>query len=169
HRPSRQTLRWGGSVSMRHLCTWLAVLAGFGIALSVPVPAAEKSDPDTINKLIAKLSSNRFAEREKAQKTLEEIGLPALDALKKAAEENKGREGRRRAQELVAKLEKKVLAAKILAPKRLRLTYKNTPLSEAIADFKKQSGYEIVLHDPDNKLKDRKITLDTGETTFWEA
>src|SRR5262249_10518896 len=88
---------------------------------------------------------------------------------KKAAEENKDMEGRRRAQELVAKLEKKVLAAKILAPKRLRLSYKNTPLSEAIADFKKQSGYEIVLHDPDNKLKDRKITLDTAHTHVWEA
>src|SRR5207248_4508727 len=74
-----------------------------------------------------------------------------------------------RAQELVSKLEKKALAAKILAPKRLRLTYKNTPLSEAIADFRKKSGYDIVLHDPDNKLKDRKITLDTGDTTFWEA
>src|SRR5262249_44281411 len=60
-------------------------------------------------------------------------------------------------------------SAKILTPKRLRLTYKNTPLSEAIADFKKQSGYDIVLHDPDNKLKGRKVTLDTGETTFWEA
>jgi hypothetical protein len=155
--------------TMRHLCTWLALLAGFGIALSVPGNAAEKADADTINKLIAKMSSNRFAEREKAQKALEEIGLPALDALKKAAEESKDMEGRRRAQELVAKLEKKALATKILAPKRLRLTYKNTPLSEAIADFKKKSGYDIVLHDPDNKLKDRKVTLDTGDTTFWEA
>jgi hypothetical protein len=154
---------------MRHLCTWLVFLAGFGIALSVPGPAAEKTDADTINKLIAKMSSNRFAEREKAQKALEEIGLPALDALKKAAEANKDMEGRRRAQELVAKLEKKALSAKILTPKRLRLTYKNTPLSEAIADFKKKSGYDIALHDPDNKLKDRKLTLDTGDTTFWEA
>ncbi|MBI1915925.1 MAG: hypothetical protein HYS12_14500 [Planctomycetes bacterium] len=154
---------------MRLLCTWLALLAGLGIALSVPGKAAEKTDADTINKLITKLSSNRFAEREKAQKALEEIGLPALDALRKAAEESKDMEAQRRAKELVAKLEKKALAAKILAPKRLRLTYKNTPLSEAIADFKKQSGYDIVLHDPDKKLKDRTITLDTGDTTFWEA
>ena len=26
-----------------------------------------------------------------------------------------------------------------------------------------------MLHDPANTLKDRKITLDTGKTTFWEA
>src|SRR5437764_1889652 len=154
---------------MRSLFTGLVLLTGLGIALSVPGNAAEKTDADTINKLIAKMSSNRFAEREKAQKALEEIGLPALDALRKVAQESKDMEGRRRAQELVSKLEKKALGAKILAPKRLRLTYKNTPLSEAIADFKKKSGYDIVLHDPDNKLKERTITLDTGDTTFWEA
>src|SRR2546425_1027581 len=112
---------------MRHLFTWLALLVGFGAVLSLPGNAAEKADADTINKWIAKLSSNRFADRVKAQKALEEIGLPALDALKKAAEENKDMEGRRRAQELVAKLEKKALGAKILAPKRLHLTYKDTP------------------------------------------
>src|SRR5262249_8243391 len=134
---------------MRHLCIYLALLVGFGAVLSVPGNAAEKADADTINKWIAKLSSNRFADREKAQKALEEIGLPALDALKKAVEESKDMEGRRRAQELVAKLEKKAQGAKILAPKRLRLTYKDTPLSEAIADFKKRSGYEITLHDPE--------------------
>ena len=27
----------------------------------------------------------------------------------------------------------------------------------------------IQLHDPDKKLKDRTVTLDTGEVTFWEA
>ncbi|HKB37559.1 MAG TPA: HEAT repeat domain-containing protein [Gemmataceae bacterium] len=154
---------------MRHLCTWLALLVGLGFVLSVPSNAAEKADPETINKLIEKLSSNRFAEREKAQKALAEIGMPALEALKKAAEDTKDMEGKRRAKELLAKLEKQVQAAKILAPKRLRLNYKDTPLSEAIADLKKKSGYEITLHDPQGKLKDRKITLDTGETTFWEA
>src|SRR5262249_35798754 len=47
--------------------------------------------------------------------------------------------------------------------------YKDTPLNEAVADFQKKSGYRIYLHDPDGKLKERKITLETSETTFWHA
>ena len=50
----------------------------------MPGRAADKADPETIEKLVKQLSSGRFAEREKAQKKLEEIGLPALPALKKA-------------------------------------------------------------------------------------
>jgi hypothetical protein len=42
-------------------------------------------------------------------------------------------------------------------------------LNKAVADFQTKSGYTIHLHDPDGKLKDRKITLDTEETTFWHA
>lgn len=154
---------------MRHLCTWLAVLVGFGVAVGVPTRAAEKADPERIAKLIDKLSSGRFAEREKAHKALDEIGLPALAALRKAAAESKDPEAKRRAGELAAKLEKQALAAKVLAPSRLRLVYKDTPLKEAVEDFKKKSGYDLALHDPDKKLQDRKVTLDTGETTFWQA
>ena len=40
---------------------------------------------------------------------------------------------------------------------------------KAVADFKKQSGYDITLSDPEGKLKDRRITLDTGDVTFWQA
>jgi hypothetical protein len=38
-----------------------------------------------------------------------------------------------------------------------------------VAEIKKKTGYNVVLHDPDNKLKDVKVTLVTGKTTFWEA
>ena len=38
-----------------------------------------------------------------------------------------------------------------------------------MADLQKKSGFRIYLHDPEGKLKDRKITLDTGETSFWHA
>jgi hypothetical protein len=154
---------------MRHLFSWLALLVGFAVALSaLPGRAADKADEATINKWIGKLSSGRFAEREKAQKELDKIGLPALEALRKAAEKGDP-ETRRRAADLIAKLEKHALAAKVLAPKKLHLTFKDTPVKEAVAQFARKSGYNISLHDPENKFKDRKITLDTGVTTFWQA
>ncbi len=57
----------------------------------------------------------------------------------------------------------------MLAPKMVHLVYKDTPLSEAIEDFSKKSGYTLVLRDPDDKMKDTKITIDTGKVTFWSA
>ena len=114
------------------------------------------------------MGSGTFAEREKATKQLDAIGVPALEALRKAAKSDDA-EVKQRAEELVKKFEKQAESAKMLAAKRIHLVYKDTPVSEAVADFQKKSGYTLHLHDPQGKLKDRKITLDTGETTFWHA
>src|SRR4051812_43839701 len=78
-------------------------------------------------------------------------------------------EVKRRAEELVAKIEKRTESVKLLVPTKVKLTYKDTPVTEAVADFAKKSGYNISVHDPKGVLKDRKITLETGEVSFWEA
>jgi hypothetical protein len=154
---------------MRHLCVWLALLVGLGLTLSaVPTRAADKADSETIDKLVKQLGSGRFSQREQAQKKLEEIGQPAVEALKKAVDTG-DMETKRRANEIIAKLDKQVQGAKILAPTKIRLSYKDTPLAEALADITKKTGYNLTLVDPQNKLKDRKVTVDTGETTFWQA
>lgn len=151
-------------------------LAGAGVgALSyrgsaaVPsaVPAVAKDDTK-IARLIEQLGSDQFAEREKATKELGELGLVALEALRKAVKSDDA-ERRKRASDLLKQLEAQATRAEVLAPKRMRLVYKETPLTEAVADFKKKSGYDLVLQDPDGKLKERTVTLDTGEVTFWRA
>jgi hypothetical protein len=91
-----------------------------------------------------------------------------LEALRKAAK-SRDAEINKRAGELLPKIERRAESERVLAPKRVHLVYKDTPLDKAVADFQKKSGYTIHLHDPDGKLKDRKITLDTEETTFWHA
>src|SRR5437870_3390387 len=111
---------------MRHLICWLALLAGLGLVASVPTRAADKDD-EAVAKLIKKLGSSRFAERQKAQKELDKIGVPALGALRKAAE-SKDPETARRAGELVAKLEKQALTAEVLTATTVHLQFKNTPL-----------------------------------------
>jgi hypothetical protein len=153
---------------MRSCYLTAALLLGLvlgGMALSA---AAEEPDAKQIAKLIDQLGSSDFNEREKATAALDAIGAPAWEALKKAAQSNDV-EVRRRALDLLKKVERRVRSAQVVAPTRVHLVYKDTPVAEAVADFKKKSGYEIVLHDPENKLKDRNITLDTGETTFWHA
>ncbi|HZT83348.1 MAG TPA: hypothetical protein VFA26_24165 [Gemmataceae bacterium] len=148
----------------------LALLLGLGLASvgGVRTTAADKADADRIAKLIQQLGSDSYAERSRAAKDLEGIGAPALQALKKAAASD-DLEVRKAAEALVKKIEARAQVEKLLAPKRVKLACKDTPLKEALADFQKQSGYTIQLHDPENKLADRKVTLETGEVSFWEA
>src|SRR5262249_20568314 len=105
---------------------------------------------------------------EAASKALDAIGTPALQALRDAIKSSDA-EVRKRAGDLAGKIEKRAESERVLKAKMVHLVFKDTPLKDAVEDFKKQSGYAIVLHDPSNKLKDKKITLDTGKTTFWDA
>jgi hypothetical protein len=150
---------------------WLlpVLLLGLGIALfNIPTTAAEKSTDAEVAKLIKQLGSDEFAVREAATESLDKIGLPALPALRKAAKDGDA-EISRRAEELVSRIEKRGETAAILAPKKVKLSFKGTPVPQAVDELRKQSGYNIVLQDPKNVLKDRKVTLDTGEVSFWEA
>jgi hypothetical protein len=142
--------------------------AGFALVLSLPSPADETPSKEKIEKLIEQMGNGTFAEREKATKELSAIGVPALEALRKATK-SEDAEVRKRAEDLLPKIERQAESIRILAPKRVHLVYKDTPLSEAVADFQTKSGYTFHLHDPEGKLKERKLTLDTGATTFWHA
>jgi hypothetical protein len=154
---------------MKSYSSLLLVLAfGLGTLLVVPAPAAEKADPEQVAKLIEKMGSGDFEDREKATEQLDGIGVPALEALRKASK-SEDPEVRRRAEELVAKIEKRQESVKVLAPTKVRLVYKDALVAEAVKDFAKKSGYSIALLDPQNKLKNRKISLDTGEVAFWQA
>ncbi|HEY7327434.1 MAG TPA: hypothetical protein VH592_07340 [Gemmataceae bacterium] len=144
------------------------LVAGLMVLFSLPSPADETASKEKIDKLIEQLGSGSFAEREKASKDLAAIGMPALEALRKAAK-SEDAEIRKRAEDILPKIERQAESVRVLTPKRMTLTYKDTPLGEAVDDFHKKSGYNIQLHDPDGKLKERKITLDSGETTFWHA
>jgi hypothetical protein len=156
----------------KFLTAALGIVLGLGVVAvaPTPAPAAPPTDPAAIAKLIDQLGSSEFEEREKAQKALDAIGAPALDALRKAAADPKAEpEVRMRAGRLVEIIEMRTVSNTVLAPRKIRLVYKETPLPEAVADFSKKTGYVITLHDPENKLQERKITLDTGEVPFWEA
>lgn len=130
--------------------------------------AADKVEPARIARLIEQMGSADFEDREKATVELGKIGLPALPSLREALKSTDP-EVRRRAADLVSKMQREIESKTLLTPSKVRLTYKDTPLSEAIKDFGQKTGYQIALFDPEGKLADRTITLDTGETTFWQA
>jgi hypothetical protein len=153
---------------MRTLCWLLAPALVLGLSALVPAADPPKADAEQIAKLIKQLGNDDFEVREKATKELEAIGTPALEALREATKTGDA-EVKTRAAALLEKVEKKAATEKALAPTKVKLSFKDTPLADAVAEFNKKSGYTITVHDPDNKLKDRKVTLDTGEVTFWEA
>jgi len=143
-----------------------------GLAALVALPGwAEEKEAKKVDKtaeLIKKLGSDSFDEREDATKALDAIGEPALEALKKAAKSDDP-EMQKRAEELVKKISKRAETSRLLAPTKVQLKFKDTPVKDALAEFSKKSGYQILAHDPNNKLNDRKVTLETEEISFWEA
>jgi len=121
-----------------------------------------------INDLVAQLGSSEFLEREQATKNLIAAGAPALEYLQKAMA-NPDAEIRRRAGLILTKIEKDIDTARLLKPKQIRLFYRDTPITEAVADFAKKSSYPIQFEGDRVRLATRKVNLDTGDVTFWEA
>lgn len=149
----------------------LALLLGLwaGFLATTPAPADDKKpDAEKIQKLINQLGSDKYEERQKAAQELDAIGAPALELLRKAVKDGEP-EVRKRADELVKKMEKAAEQTRVLAATKVHLVFKDTPVADAVAEIQKKTGYNIALFDPEQKLKDRKVTLDTGETTFWSA
>jgi len=148
----------------------LVLLLGLALAMLAitPAPADDKPNAAKIQKLIDQMGSDTYEEREAAAKALGAIGEPALELLRKAVQYGEP-EVRKRAEDLVRKIEKTAERDRVLGATRVRLSFKDTPIPDAVAEIQKKTGYNLYLHDPDGKLKDRKVTLDTGETTFWSA
>src|SRR5436853_7629032 len=87
----------------------LVLGVGLGLVVVLPTTAAEKVSPEAIAKLVEKLGSPEFAERDKANKELEALREQAVHALKKAVK-GEDLETKRRAEELLTKAEPKLLA-----------------------------------------------------------
>ncbi len=121
-----------------------------------------------VAELIRALGSDDYQEREAASKALGALGAAALDALRKASLDPDP-EVRGRASEVVQLIESLLETASVTAPQKLRLQYKDVPLAEALADLGKKTGFALKLQPETTKADDRKVTLDTGEVTTWEA
>jgi hypothetical protein len=141
----------------------LMVLAFISSAVRSEEPAKAP-----IADLIRALGSEDYQEREAASKALGVLGAPALDALRKASLDHDP-EVRGRAAALVQLIESRLETASVTAPQKLRLQYKDVPLAEALADLGKKTGFALKLLPDKTKTDDRKVTLDTGEVTTWEA
>lgn len=157
---------------MRGYRSALALLAGF-VCIFEPgdaKPAAEVSRAGAeVSSWVDRLGSRNFHEREEATRVLESIGPPALDRLRRASRSG-DQEIRQRAAGLLVKITRRMETERVLTPTRVHLFWRDLPLSQAVSDLAKQSGYRVILGvDQMGGLARRRISLDTGETSFWQA
>jgi hypothetical protein len=141
--------------------------------------AAGDSASDSVDRIIARLGSDTFRDREAATRELNGLGAAALDALRRAAAGSTDPETRRRAADLIERINERLTAARLLASTSIDFDYKNTPLDEAVRDLVRRSGgadvarrpASITLHDQaPTKFHGRRVTVATpGPMPFWEA
>jgi hypothetical protein len=143
-----------------------SVLPALLLALGAAGPLAAADRAADVARLVGRLGSSFFAERQEAARALDAVGGPALPALR-AAERGPDPEVRRRARELVRRIEQREETARVLRPQTVRLVYKDTPLREALTDFSRKAGAQVGLRG--GGALTRRVTLDTGEATYWEA
>jgi hypothetical protein len=155
---------------MRNRWSLLALLLGLGVGLGAVLNGTAGADEtsDRVARLVKELGSSKFTVRDRAKRQLEAIGRPALDALRQAARSS-DLETSRRAGELVKHMEEKMALESLLAPKKVHLKLKDTPVLDAVDQLARQSGYTIQIQGDRAALASRKVTLDTGATTFWQA
>jgi hypothetical protein len=151
----------------------LPALCVFGLGLGLvcaqqPPASSAKADTAVVAKWIAKLGSDQYDERETAFATLEALGPAALDALGKAIA-SPDEETRRRAIDLVLRIEKRQETARLTQPKMTHLVCKDMPVNQAVQELARVTGIQIQLEGDQTKFANRKITLDTGKVPFWQA
>jgi hypothetical protein len=159
-------------MAKKWMCLALVVglgIGGFSIWQRGAVAGQQRpTEDERIAQLVQQLGSMKFAERDKAKRELEAIGLPALEHLRKAAKAG-DLEVAMRCQEILKKLEAKVAADNLLAPKKVHLKLKDVSVIQALEELQKQSGYTIVVDGDRTALANRKVTLDTGSVPFLQA
>jgi hypothetical protein len=131
-------------------------------------PAQPEPTKNGIADIIARLGSSSYFVRDKAYKEIAALGPIALDALR-GAKRSSDAEANHRIDALIRGCEEQLLTKQILTPKEVHLKLNDVSPSHAIAELAKLSGYAIQFQGDALPLANKKITLDTGETTFWQA
>ncbi len=128
--------------------------------------SAQQAAAERAARLVAQLGSDDYETRERASRDIEALG-PAIGPALQHSLTSPDPEVRRLARDLAEKLARKLETAEVLEPKRFRLAFRDVPLRVAVQEFSRISGAQVQLDGV--KANDRKITLDTGYTGFWDA
>ncbi len=135
-----------------------ALLLCLPLIALLPGPAPARPP---VRQLIEQLGDRDYAKRRQAEDGLRAEGARALAALKQALD-HPDAEVRRRVRQLVPALESQAL----LAPKRVTLKLTDRPVSEALDEIARQTGYKITRL---GEAPPGAYSFDLKDVTFWEA
>ncbi|HMP03586.1 MAG TPA: hypothetical protein PKD86_16760 [Gemmatales bacterium] len=157
-------LRWLGLLAC--LCMALALWA-LRPAEPLAELAAEPPLEAEIAKLIALLDDPRFEQREEAAKRLEEIGVPALPALREAARSPVAAISQR-SRILIQTIEQRGDTALLLDPTLVEIDCDAQPLEQVLRGIGVPARVNFRIEDAE--LRAKKITFKTeGRVPFWVA
>jgi hypothetical protein len=124
--------------------------------------------PEEIARWIRELGAKDFQVREKAMKSLEDAGQPAVKGLNEAAQSTDP-EVQRRAKALLEQIEINEAVAPTLVALRLR----DVPVPDAVEKLAKQSRLKLNLVPQQGpgrqQLEQKRITLELQRVPIWEA
>jgi hypothetical protein len=153
------------------LRSYSALIASCLLANSIGAgerPAGVKNPTPDLASLVRQLGSDKYTEREEASAKLDALGPMAIEHLRRA-KHSSDPEVQRRVHDLLTRIQVRVESARLIQPKRIRLVYADMPLTKAVEDIGRRTGVTINLTGDQQKNEKRKITLDTGDVTFWQA
>ena len=140
-----------------------------GLCLAAVVGGAETPTATDLDELVNRLASPAYRERTAATRALDALGEAALDALRRAAQ-SKDPEARRRATDLVERIEQRLATARLLAPALVDLDVQNVSPTEAVAEFNRKTSANVRIQSNDPVgTNARRVTVRTGPVPFWEA
>jgi hypothetical protein len=141
------------------------LMSGLSLVLILLIGRSPDPERDPAS-LVAKLGAPRYAERERASHSLEDLGRSALPALR-AARVHKDPEIRLRASALKARIE----GALLTQPSLVDLDFDNARLPDVARSFGEQCGVRLLLLPESSRiLSERRVTLrEPAPLPFWKA
>ncbi|HXD87671.1 MAG TPA: hypothetical protein VN641_14340 [Urbifossiella sp.] len=148
----------------------LAVLGVFsvGAALASAPPVASSPVGRTPEQLVERLGADSFAEREAAQAALAQAGPAAQPALETAIR-HANPEISRRAERLLAALNRAADSKQRLTAKPVRLAFRDMPVGMAVNELKKLTGIPLQLDASKVANPLRLVTCEIGDLPPWQA
>jgi len=153
-------------VIFRHSCFVIRHSCRPGViaVIMILAPILPASAQETPVDWIRRLGSRNYADREKAARALEQLGKPALAALREAMN-HADLETKRRAILVMGRIEDRLIQEELTQATPVRLRFENMSVDEALREVEKQIG----LRCGNAFGKGRISKIDTGVLPYWQT
>lgn len=145
----------------------LLSLAAVVVAADPPLRATPLGDAGSAAKWAEQLGDRDYQTRERASKELDALGEAAVPALEKALIDGNP-EAVRRAVAVLARIQARADNARAIAAKTVDVDIDDKPFGTVLAEFQKQTGYQIRMNG-DQAILGKNGKFSAKKEPFWSA